>query len=84
MKTRELSSKRWRRACRERRRLLWVEEMRYAPRYARRTPVTQSLVSGKGTDPFIMEAHGAKTPWSDSQVVREELEKLVAELSKKL
>lgn len=34
------------------------------------------LISGKGTDPYIMGAHGKKTPWSDSQVVREELEKL--------
>ncbi len=31
------------------------------------------LISGKGTDPFIMEAHGVKTPWNDAQVVREEL-----------
>ncbi len=34
------------------------------------------LISGKGTDPFIMGAHGAKTPWSDAEVVREELERL--------
>ncbi len=34
------------------------------------------LVTGKGTDPFIMEAAGKKTPWSDAAVVREELEKL--------
>jgi len=36
------------------------------------------LVTGKGTDPYLMEANGAKTPWSDAQVVREELEKLKA------
>jgi len=36
------------------------------------------LVTGKGTDPYIMEAGGKKTPWSDAQVVREELEKLKA------
>ncbi|OYV26539.1 MAG: hypothetical protein B7W98_03065, partial [Parcubacteria group bacterium 20-58-5] len=35
------------------------------------------LISGKGTDPFIMGAHGTKEPWSDASVVREELEKLV-------
>ena len=35
------------------------------------------LISGKGTDPFIMEAAGKKTPWSDAAVVREELEQLV-------
>ena len=34
------------------------------------------LVTGKGTDPYIMEAHGEKRAWSDAQVVREELEKL--------
>ncbi len=34
------------------------------------------LVVGKGTDPYIMEARGKKTPWSDAQVVAEELQKL--------
>ncbi|MFA5998363.1 MAG: UDP-N-acetylmuramyl-tripeptide synthetase [Candidatus Paceibacterota bacterium] len=34
------------------------------------------LISGKGTDPFIMGPRGTKTPWSDAQVVREELERL--------
>lgn len=34
------------------------------------------LISGKGTDPYIMEAGGQKTPWSDSAVAREELIKL--------
>ncbi len=37
------------------------------------------LISGKGTDPFIMEAGGTKTPWSDERVVREELKKLLQE-----
>lgn len=36
------------------------------------------LISGKGTDPFIMGARGAKTPWSDARVAREELERLLA------
>jgi UDP-N-acetylmuramoyl-L-alanyl-D-glutamate--2,6-diaminopimelate ligase len=31
------------------------------------------LITGKGTDPYLMEANGTKTPWSDAQVVREEL-----------
>ena len=31
------------------------------------------LITGKGTDPYIMRAHGVKEPWSDAQVVREEL-----------
>ncbi len=34
------------------------------------------LVTGKGTDPFIMGAKGTKTPWSDAAVVREELERI--------
>jgi len=31
------------------------------------------LISGKGTDPYIMEANGKKTPWSDVEVAREEI-----------
>lgn len=34
------------------------------------------LITGKGTDPYIMEANDTRTPWSDAQVVREELERL--------
>ena len=34
------------------------------------------LISGKGTDPYIMEALGKKTPWDDASVVREELARL--------
>lgn len=34
------------------------------------------LITGKGTDPYIMQANGAKLPWSDASVVREELTKL--------
>lgn len=34
------------------------------------------LISGKGTDPYIMGPKGSKAPWSDARVVREELEKL--------
>lgn len=35
------------------------------------------LITGKGTDPYIMEANDTKTPWSDAQVVREELRKIL-------
>lgn len=31
------------------------------------------LITGKGTDPYIMRANGKKESWSDAQVVREEL-----------
>lgn len=37
------------------------------------------LVSGKGTDPFIMGAAGTKEPWSDARVVYEELVRLRAQ-----
>lgn len=36
------------------------------------------LISGKGTDPYIMGPKGTKTPWSDAAVVREELERLLS------
>ena len=34
------------------------------------------LVSGKGTDPYIMGPRGTKTVWSDAEVVKEELQNL--------
>ena len=34
------------------------------------------IITGKGTDPYIMGPNGSKLPWSDSQVVREELNKI--------
>jgi UDP-N-acetylmuramoyl-L-alanyl-D-glutamate--2,6-diaminopimelate ligase len=34
------------------------------------------IITGKGTDPFIMGANGNNTPWSDARVAREELEKI--------
>lgn len=44
----------------------------------RAEPGDAVLVSGKGTDPFIMGPHGTKMPWSDAEVVREELKRLLA------
>ena len=41
------------------------------------------LITGKGTDPYIMGADGAKTPWSDAKVVREELETLLKSADRK-
>lgn len=35
------------------------------------------LITGKGTDPCICGPHGSKIPWSDAEVAREELEKLL-------
>ena len=34
------------------------------------------LITGKGTDPYIMGPQGAKEPWSDKKVAEEELAKL--------
>lgn len=34
------------------------------------------LLTGKGTDPYIMGRHGSKEPWSDARVAGEELQKL--------
>jgi UDP-N-acetylmuramoyl-L-alanyl-D-glutamate--2,6-diaminopimelate ligase len=35
------------------------------------------LITGKGTDPYIMGPKNTKTPWSDAQVTREELQRIV-------
>ncbi|MHB1118356.1 MAG: Mur ligase family protein [Minisyncoccota bacterium] len=34
------------------------------------------IITGKGTDPYIMGPRGEKTPWDDATVAREELAKL--------
>lgn len=34
------------------------------------------LISGKGTDPYIMGPHNSRQPWSDADVVQEELARL--------
>lgn len=36
------------------------------------------LISGKGTDPYIMRKNGVKEPWSDADVATEELKKSLA------
>lgn len=35
------------------------------------------LITGKGTDPYIMGPNGAKEIWSDAQVAQEELRKVL-------
>ncbi|MBU6388418.1 UDP-N-acetylmuramyl-tripeptide synthetase [Patescibacteria group bacterium] len=54
------------------------EAIRAAIRAAR--PGDAVLISGKGTDPFIMGPNGGREPWSDASVVREELGRLLAEV----
>jgi UDP-N-acetylmuramoyl-L-alanyl-D-glutamate--2,6-diaminopimelate ligase len=34
------------------------------------------IITGKGSDPYIMCANGKKVPWDDASVVQEELSKL--------
>ena len=35
------------------------------------------IITGKGTDPFIMGPNGSKIPWDDATVAREELQKVL-------
>ncbi|MDP2705209.1 MAG: UDP-N-acetylmuramyl-tripeptide synthetase [Patescibacteria group bacterium] len=35
------------------------------------------FITGKGTDPYIMEKDGTKIPWDDATVAREEIEKIL-------
>jgi len=54
------------------------EAIREAIKTAREEPDKENvivLISGKGTDPFIMGPRGSKIPWDDAEVVREELKK---------
>lgn len=37
------------------------------------------LITGKGTDPYIMEADGKKTPWSDADTARKALKRVMKE-----
>ena len=39
------------------------------------------FITGKGTDPYIMRAHGEREPWSDARVAREELERLLGDVA---
>jgi UDP-N-acetylmuramoyl-L-alanyl-D-glutamate--2,6-diaminopimelate ligase len=50
------------------------EAMREAFKTAR--PGDVVLITGKGTDPYIMRENGNKEPWSDARIAAEELEKL--------
>jgi UDP-N-acetylmuramoyl-L-alanyl-D-glutamate--2,6-diaminopimelate ligase len=39
------------------------------------------LITGKGTDPYIMGPHNTKTPWSDAKVVAQEMTALLGDTS---
>jgi UDP-N-acetylmuramoyl-L-alanyl-D-glutamate--2,6-diaminopimelate ligase len=51
------------------------EAIRTALTHAR--PGDVVLISGKGTDPYIMGPRGSRMPWDDATVVREELHRLL-------
>jgi UDP-N-acetylmuramoyl-L-alanyl-D-glutamate--2,6-diaminopimelate ligase len=46
------------------------EAIRAACVRAAQTPGSTVLITGKGTDPYIMEAGGKKTPWDDREKTR--------------
>ena len=43
------------------------------------TPGGVVIITGKGTDPYIMRQNGTKEPWSDAKVAKEELEKILTQ-----
>ena len=43
---------------------------------AQETPNSAVILTGKGTDPFIMGPKGSRIPWDEAGVAREELAKL--------
>jgi len=53
----------------------------FAKAFSYAEPGDVVLISGKGTDPYIMEANGKKTPWSDAKVAMEELQKILQKKS---
>lgn len=50
------------------------EAIRYAISIAQKNDVI--LITGKGTDPYIMGKNGSKEKWDDAEVAREELRKI--------
>lgn len=40
------------------------------------------IITGKGTDPYIMGPNNTRTPWSDAEIAREEICALVASIKK--
>jgi len=40
------------------------------------------LITGKGTDPYIMGPRGTKRPWSDAEIARQELQELTKRMKR--
>jgi len=53
--------------------------IRYALELAKSGKGDAVLITGKGTDPYIMRANGSRETWSDAEVAREELEKILGD-----
>jgi UDP-N-acetylmuramoyl-L-alanyl-D-glutamate--2,6-diaminopimelate ligase len=55
---------------------LLITDRRLAIREALKSAKTGDvvLITGKGTDPFLMGPNGMKTPWNDAEIAREELQ----------
>lgn len=53
------------------------EAIKTALRQAKENDVV--MITGKGTDPYLMEANNKKTPWNDYEITKEELEKILNE-----
>ncbi len=53
--------------------------IRHAIRHA--APGNAVIITGKGTDPYIMGPDGEKIPWSDAEITRQELDSYVRELA---
>ncbi len=53
------------------------EAITYSLALAKILPNSVVLITGKGTDPFIMGPNGKKTPWDDRDVARKALEKML-------
>lgn len=53
------------------------EAIRTAIESAAKTKDSVVLITGKGTDPYIMKAGGEKLPWSDYEVAKEEILKVL-------
>lgn len=56
--------------------LTQIKELASKPQSQIRTERVAVLITGKGTDPYIMGPHGTKQEWDDATVAREELKKV--------
>lgn len=53
--------------------------IRFALELAQQGKGDAVLITGKGTDPYIMRANGSREEWSDSEVAKEELKRILGD-----